>query len=126
MKIAVIENEYGAVSIDTALVEENVREVREGWRAQTMPRKLKVLPLIFLSLPSVLIRPCFVLATAGTMMMSSFLSFCVLGVLSVPCIFTTILSQPSSTVEATEMAIRYSGRFGRHESRAGASVRKKK
>lgn len=29
MKIAVIENEYGAVSIDTALVEENVREV--GW-----------------------------------------------------------------------------------------------
>lgn len=27
MKIAVIENEYGAVSIDTALVEENVREV---------------------------------------------------------------------------------------------------
>lgn len=28
MKIAVIENEYGAVSIDTALVEENVREVR--------------------------------------------------------------------------------------------------
>lgn len=29
MKIAVIENEYGAVSIDTALVEENVREVSE-------------------------------------------------------------------------------------------------
>lgn len=29
MKIAVIENEYGAVSIDTALVQENVREV--GW-----------------------------------------------------------------------------------------------
>lgn len=27
MKIAVIENEYGAISIDTALVEENVREV---------------------------------------------------------------------------------------------------
>lgn len=27
MKIAVIENEYGAVSIDTALVQENVREV---------------------------------------------------------------------------------------------------
>lgn len=32
MKIAVIENEYGAVSIDTALVEENVREVRGGER----------------------------------------------------------------------------------------------
>lgn len=32
MKIAVIENEYGAVSIDTALVEENVREVRDGCR----------------------------------------------------------------------------------------------
>lgn len=30
MKIAVIENEFGAVSIDTALVSENVREVREG------------------------------------------------------------------------------------------------
>lgn len=27
MKIAVIENEYGSVSIDTALVEENIREV---------------------------------------------------------------------------------------------------
>lgn len=27
MKIAVIENEFGAVSIDTALVEANVREV---------------------------------------------------------------------------------------------------
>ncbi|CAN0297647.1 unnamed protein product, partial [Ectocarpus fasciculatus] len=29
MKIAVIENEYGAVSIDTALVEENVREAED-------------------------------------------------------------------------------------------------
>lgn len=30
MKIAVIENEFGAVSIDTALVEANVREVGNG------------------------------------------------------------------------------------------------
>lgn len=38
MKIAVIENEYGAVSIDTALVEENVREVRDGgWRRKHLP-----------------------------------------------------------------------------------------
>ncbi|CAM9634571.1 unnamed protein product, partial [Sphacelaria rigidula] len=29
MKIVVIENEYGAVSIDTALVEENVREAED-------------------------------------------------------------------------------------------------
>lgn len=34
MKIAVIENEYGAVSIDTALVEENVREVG---RVESLP-----------------------------------------------------------------------------------------
>ena len=36
MKIAVIENEYGAVSIDTALVEENVREVGDGGRHRSI------------------------------------------------------------------------------------------
>lgn len=40
MKIAVIENEYGAVSIDTALVEENVREVSEG----TLPMRSLIKP----------------------------------------------------------------------------------
>lgn len=40
MKIAVIENEYGAVSIDTALVEENVREVRDGdWRRKACQQR---------------------------------------------------------------------------------------
>lgn len=45
MKIAVIENEYGAVSIDTALVEENVREVRDGGGGVAKPVSSDFSPL---------------------------------------------------------------------------------